>query len=97
MLPVKVKPHYAQFWESWTQRISNHSRPKRNLGADGPPAAPPTLVVHVSMVGTDPEKSHNQSVEGKLIEGWDPPAALRHLSMEFKHNICLRARVSAID
>ena len=48
-------------------------------------------------MGTDPEISHNQSVEGKLIEGWDPPAAVRHLSMEFKHTICLRARVSAID
>ena len=59
--------------------------------------APPPPNADVSMVGANPENSQNQSVEGKLIEGWDPPAAVRHLLLEFKHNICLQASVSAIE
>lgn len=55
-----------------------------------PPNAP------VSMMETEPDVSIFRLVEGKLIEGWDPPAAWQQLPEEFKHKLRRRAVIGAI-
>ena len=56
-----------------------------------PPNAP------LSMMETEPDVSIFRLVEGKLIEGWDPPAAWQQLPEEFKHKLHFRAVIGAIE
>ena len=49
------------------------------------------------MMEAEPDIEIFRLVDGKLIEGWDPPAAWQHLPMAFKYNLCARAMIGAVE